>query len=342
MATVEQKYRKIFLRKRLRQEVAMKSAFIRVAKKFSNQFANNPIIRSVGDSFEFRKNASLNKEFTNLMSGFETDLLKITKSGINDAWDTANDMNDEIVNYYFKGLDQFKAQQAAMMNRNSKALEAFVNRKRNARTLSDRIWQTSNRYRDELEAHLMIGLSEGTSAADMATQIQQYLEQPDNLFRRVRGDDGILRLSAAAKLFHPGEGIYRSSYKNALRVTRTETNAAYRTADQQRWNSQRFIIGYEVKLSAQHPVWDICDELKGVYPKSFLWTGWHPQCFCFVVPIRMNRDDFIKLLNEEKVEVPYVKEMPGNFKKWWSDNSTKIGKMKNKPYFILDNKKRLK
>ena len=223
-----------------------------------------------------------------------------------------------------------------------KALHSFINRKHNSKSLSDNIWKVSKRYRNELEANLLIGISEGKSASGIAEQIQKYLVQPDNLFRRIRNAEGDLRLSNAAKLLKPGQGAYRSSYKNALRVARTETNAAYRTADQERWKTQDFILGYEVNLSAQHPVWDICDELKGRYPKDFLFTGWHPNCFCNVTAIRMQKSDFVSYLHGDRVNVQPIRNMPGNFKKWWSDNSTKIGKMKNKPYFILDNKKRLK
>ena len=27
------------------------------------------------------------------------------------------------------------------------------------------------------------------------------------------------------------------------------------------------------------PFYDICDELQGIYPKTFKWTGWHPHCY---------------------------------------------------------------
>ena len=102
MTKLEQKYRRLYLRKRLRSEAAMKSAFIRVAKEFTQHFGNNPIVRN-NEGFLFAKNEPLNVELTKFVKGFETDLFKITTSGISDAWSTANEMNDELVTYYFKG-----------------------------------------------------------------------------------------------------------------------------------------------------------------------------------------------------------------------------------------------
>lgn len=58
----------------------------------------------------------------------------------------------------------------------------------------------------------------------MTRDLRNYLQHPDVLFRRVRDQHGILRLSQAAKDYHPGQGVYRSSYKNARRLTATETN----------------------------------------------------------------------------------------------------------------------
>jgi len=224
-----------------------------------------------------------------------------------------------------------------MMGRNVAAMDAFINRKHNFRTLADRVWKTSNRFRDELEANLLVGISEGKSASDIAIDIQQYLKRPDDLFRRVRDPKGNLRLSNAAKLLQPGPGVYRSSYKNAFRVTRTEINRAYRNADYQRWKKEDFILGFDVKLSAQHPKQDICDELQGRYPKDFLFEGWHPQCFCHAEPVRMEKSDFIAKLNGEDIDVHPVSDLPGNFTKWVSENKRRIGRMRNKPYFITDN-----
>lgn len=55
---------------------------------------------------------------------------------------------------------------------------------------------------------------------------------------------------------------------------------AYRKAEQERWKSFDFVVGYEVKITqnGKH-VEDICDCLKGKYRKDFKFMGWHPQCY---------------------------------------------------------------
>ena len=69
----------------------------------------------------------------------------------------------------------------------------------------------------------------------------------------MKGADGKLALSKNAKAFHPGQGVYRSSYKNAMRLTLTETNAAYRLADQDQWQRMDFVVSMRVHKSKNHP-----------------------------------------------------------------------------------------
>ena len=117
----------------------------------------------------------------------------------------------------------------------------------------------------------------------------------------MRDEKGILRLSKAAKMYHPGRGVYRSSYKNALRLTQTEINMAYHSADHERWSQTDWIIGVRVSLSNNHtlngiPFHDICDDVKGVYPKDFKFVGWHPKCRCHATPELAKREERIAYL----------------------------------------------
>ena len=125
----------------------------------------------------------------------------------------------------------------------------------------------------------------------------QVFTQSRYVVSRVRDKHGNLRLSKAAKAYHPGRGVYRSSYRNALRLTATENNMAYRTADHLRWQQQPFVVGIEIKLSNNHTCKgvigrfvDICDDRAGVYPKDFKFVGWHPHCRCYCVPKQARRN----------------------------------------------------
>ena len=150
---------------------------------------------------------------------------------------------------------------------------------------SARVWNLSKQYRTEIEMALDIAISEGTPANELASTLKKYLRNPDSLFRRYRDKNGALQLSKKAKEYHSGQGVYRSAYKNAERLARTEINIAYRKADIERWQSMDMIAGYEIKRSRHPYSCEICDMMKGVYPKSFVWVGNHPNCRCYMTPI---------------------------------------------------------
>lgn len=161
-------------------------------------------------------------------------------------------------------------------------------RKKNVQTeavRSARVWNLSKQYKTELEMALDIAISEGTPANELASILKKYLRNPDSLFRRYRDKNGVLQLSKKAKEYHSGQGVYRSSYKNAERLARTEINIAYRKADIERWQSMDMIAGYEIRRSRHPYSCEICDMMKGVYPKSFVWVGNHPNCRCYMTPI---------------------------------------------------------
>ena len=214
--------------------------------------------------------------------------------------------------------------------------------------LSGRVWNLGEQFKAEMELALETCIGKGMSAAEISREIRQYLKYPDKLFRRVRDEQGVLRLSKAAEAFHPGTGVYRSSYKNALRMTATENNMAYRTCDHGRWNGLPFVLGQMISTSNNHPLEDICDDLAGRYPKEFLFVGWHPWCRCYAVAILADQkemDEYTKaLMNGEDVSnwkfTGEVKEMPEQWNNWMEANAERIGKAAKKgklPYFLRDN-----
>jgi hypothetical protein len=145
-----------------------------------------------------------------------------------------------------------------------------------------------------------------------------------------------------------GRGVYRSSRQNALRLAATEINMAYKYADNQRMNADKFTRGYEIRLSNNHPEYDICDELQGVYPKDFLFTGFHAQCRCSVIPIvcsLQERLDYLDLSEEQQAawqpKEGYITEYPRAFIEYVGDNADAFrASMSNNTgaYFIRDNK----
>lgn len=268
-----------------------------------------------------------------------------TKAGIKSEWRNSNIENDKLVNQFLKDRAKNKAFEK-YFNQNNEALAAYTARVgRDGLNLSQRVWRNVSQFKEEIEMSFDVGFREGKSAAALSRDIRKHLEEPDKLFRRVRDEHGELHLSKRAKAYHPGQGVYRSSYKNSLRLARTEINMAYREADILRWQQLDFIVGYEVKRSKTNP-YDcvICESLKGRYPKDFKFVGWHPQCYCYVVPIMMTDEEYAELQAQIlEGEEPHVKsenevnELPEGFTDYIKDNKERIQNAKSSPYFIRDN-----
>lgn len=300
------------------------------------------------EPFSFSKYPITQERVRKLLYGLGNDLYSAIVNGVRSEWTLANRKNDELCNVVFGDMASLLTdeQRKRYYATNPKAQEAFLARKESGLNLSDRVWKYTDQFKEEIEMGIDIGLRDGLSADELSRDLRQYLQYPDKLFRRVRDEHGILQLSKAAKAFHPGQGVYRSSYKNARRLAATEANIAFRTADYERWQQLDFVVGFEVKLSNNHPVTDICDYLKGRYPKDFKYTGWHPHCRCYVVSIlktleEMQADNELILQGGEPSEgsVNTVTDVPQGFKDWIENNTSRIVRANQLPYFMTDNAK---
>lgn len=310
-------------------------------KPFS--FADYPLTRN-----------RVNNLLESLKNGMETAIV----NGVRSEWTLANNKHNELCRRVFgdnvgKLTDE---QYRRYYSNNDKARDAFIARKTAGLNLSDRVWNYTDQFKTEIEMGLDLGLRDGLSADEMSRTLRQYLKYPDKLFRRVRDEHGNLHISKRAAAFHPGQGVYRSSYKNARRLTATETNIAYRTADYVRHQQLDFVVGIEVHLSGNHtlngkPFEDICDELAGRYPKDFKFTGWHPLCRCYTTtilktPEEMAEDDRRIMAGEEPMPSEesgnYVPDVPEGFGKWIDGNTERIERAKSLPYFMRDNEKYIK
>lgn len=263
-------------------------------------------------------------------------------TSIQQAWELANNKNNVLMKQLHRS-QQSPAVKEAMFSKNLEAQDKFLKRKDEGLSLSDRIWQNVEPYKHELEAGLTAGIGKGQSAAKTATLLKKNLLKPDNLFRKVRDDKGKLQLSKAARNYKPGAGVYRSSFQNAFRLTRTETNMAYRTSDHERWLKDDTITGKEIRISNNHPVYDICDAMQGIYPKDFKFEGWHPNCRCVAIPIlatqaqREALDDVMLGLSDKDPGIKYHEDIPAQATKWISKNLERIDGWANKPYWYKNN-----
>lgn len=265
-------------------------------------------------------------------------------SSVRQAWALSNQKNDIIVDRRLASKEPTQRAKQILYDPNQGAMEAYIQRVENGLDLGKRVWKGLEPFKPQLEQGLGLGLKEGKAAGSLASELQKYLNEPDKLFRRVRGEDGKLHLSQAARDYHPGQGVYRSSFKNAFRLTRTETNMAYRTSDFERWQNMPFVIGFRIRLSNAHPHYDICDTLVGLYPKDFFWKGWHPQCICYMVPEMVSdeeydqMEDYVLGLTDVKPDIRQVEHVPEAFHTYVKEHGEQMKGWKNQPYWMLDNK----
>ena len=296
--------------------------------------------------FHFEDFPALKKEMEALMQDLGSSLQANIEDGDQESWTLSNTKNDAMVDSIIGKKHLPKKVVQAWKHPHLEALNAFIERKEAGMNLSRRVWNLTQQFKSEMELALELGMGEGKSAAALSRDIRKYLVEPNKLFRRVRDKSGALRLSKAAAAYHPGQGVYRSSYKNALRMTATENNIAYRTADHNRWQALPFVIGIEIHISNNHPTEDICDLFDGKrFPKDFKFTGWHPWCRCYAVSVLASQEEMdaytTAIMNGEDVShwkfTGQVEKMPKEFNKWMKDNQARIENATSMPYFIKDN-----
>lgn len=316
-----------------------------------------------GATFTWKGNPGASKKLDQQLTQLSQQTQVIIKNGVTTAW-TKGETN--VSNALYSVFGKTGARKKAVKAVGEQAREdirkrgadshAFYTRKQGGLTISQRVWNITGSAKQELETIIQNGVLEGKSADEISRGVKGYLSQPNRLFRSVRNKKtGQMELSAAAKQYHPGAGVYRSSYKNAMRLVRTEVNAAYRRAEWESYQSNPLIVGYRIELSNNHttkvkgkerPLHDICDEMQGQYPKTFVWTGWHPQCRCRMIPVTISDKDFserIKALAAGALKdwkpSNTITEMPEGYTKWIEANKERIANGQSTPFWIRDNYK---
>lgn len=305
--------------------------------------------------FRFNDYKTITKRVSESLKKYQNNLISSIKVYSQYEWDFANAKVDDILKTHLEGIKGKvpsslyvdKIRQISIESQNQKAFEAFQKRKIGKFTISERVWNIADQAKENLEFAIDVSLKEGISAQELARNIKGNLNNPDALFRRVRDKHGNLVLSKNAKSFHPGQGVYRSAHKNALRLAADVINTSYRECEQLRISANNDVVGQKINLSPSHKVYDICDELKGTYPKDFQWSKWHVSCKCFRTTILKSADELISEINEGLNLPPessknHVSKLPDNFTQWLSENEKKMENWKRKPEFITKNERLLK
>ena len=342
-------------------------------------------------AFSFSDSKRLSEQANAILRALYSGVYNEIKGGVIAEWENANKSCDALITSIFGKKVKEDNHYARFFARNKESVDAFFKRKSEygGLNLSQRVWKYVGDFKTEMEMALSVAMGEGKSAATVSREVRKYLQRPDMMFRRFRvktGEQDIFDAdgnivgkepvygrvwkrkvvdavtgnvswqTVSLKDYSFGRGVYRSSYKNAMRLARTETNMAYRTADQERWRQLDFVIGYRVVLSDNHPEPDICNDLsarrgekgsRGVYPKDFVFKGWHPQCRCYVVPILADEKEFDKIqeaiLNDEPIPESRsaIREPNKYFQDWWKSNKKRVSEAQSLPYWVKDNSRML-
>lgn len=242
---------------------------------------------------------NLSREFTEGVDGSVED-------GIREAWAVSeamgSRMKEEAVRRGASGRDAAYA--AALII----ALQSFLTRK-------DRVMNGEMAGDLARQTRAALGLLSGNGMKERARQLSEYIRKPSRIV-----SDTVM--SGAEKVERQP-----SLFSRMRRIMTTDIATAYRTAEYHIWQKLPFVVGQEIRLGRKHPVPDICDDLQGVYPKDFMFTGWHPFCRCFAHPIFSWEGD-------------RVTDMPDSFTRWMDVNSDRIGKAVEKdtlPRWLRDN-----
>ncbi len=141
--------------------------------------------------------------------------------------------------------------------------------------ISERIWELTARTEMDLKRIIANGIAQGNSPYKIAKNIEKYVSPS---------------VSATDELgIQTGPGIYRSPYRNAMRLARTETSRAYNQASAEFAKDKPWVDAVAITLSPNHDVEDDCDDIADNGPYSPEEAAdilpIHPHCMCYLTPI---------------------------------------------------------
>ena len=149
-------------------------------------------------------------------------------------------------------------------------------------TFAESVWDMTYQAQRSIRRAINVAVVTGRSASAVSRDIRGFLEEPRKLFRRVRDKRGRLQLSRTARAYHPGTGVYRSSFKNAMRVARSELNRAFREGQIRYALKKPWINEIVWRIGGPNPC-ETCDGWDGTaFPVAEVPDTPHPHCMCWL------------------------------------------------------------
>lgn len=215
-----------------------------------------------------------------------------TKIGIGDAFDAAAESqalwDDALFRKAGFSASYWRMSQLATAR---SGIGAFLARRENGITLSQRVWRDTSLSRGYLDRAINNGLILGKSAREIANDVKGYLNP--NV---------------------PGGASYA-----AMRLGRTEVNNAYHTQARNQFKNTPWIERVKWNLSGSHPRPDQCNEYAeggdvpahaGEWFPESVPDKPHPNCLCYVTPVTMDLDTYVKNFQDGQYD-DYITEQIG-------------------------------
>lgn len=139
------------------------------------------------------------------------------------------------------------------------------------RTLSQRIWNYTNEFGQDIQYMINKGLLEKKSAIELAKDLERFVKEPAK------------RPTTWGKVYPNLK--YRKVDYNAMRLARTSINHAYQTASIQSSSMNPFVEGILWRSALQHGrTCEVCMERHGkIYPVDDVPLD-HPNGLCTMIP----------------------------------------------------------
>lgn len=306
--------RRDFLRLRLRHEPALRKIYIEAAERVADELRN--LKPTVG---ELTRNhlTALEKYLRRESEYIDQALEVLIRNGVEQSFALGGRPLDRYLEDALRTAGanlNFVYLRKGFSDINSAAVEAFWARTRKGLTVSDRIWETANNARNAMRDVIQVGIAQGRDPVKIARDLERYVRDG----RKTLSEDYVNMMQRM------GRRVPKNLSYEALRLARTEYSKAFFEGVYSRGRVNPAYEGVKYMLSDAHPEPDICDDLAsadlygmgaGVYKKGEEPTHPHPNCICYVVPIVMEREQFlhdIERWRKNPSEVDYLED-------WYND-----------------------
>lgn len=140
-------------------------------------------------------------------------------------------------------------------------------------SLSARVWNLTADAEKAINVAVNTGVVQGLSAYNIGRSVRRFLRDPQQVGGApVRGQ----------WTDRPGQGVYRSAYKNAQRLSRTENTRAFGEGTQRFGAAKDWVVGY--RWVADPDACEACAALDGKFfaKGEAIPYPLHPHCFCYL------------------------------------------------------------